>query len=996
MTEPAPPAEVIGNDWPSLAVDPLESWTPRRFVTVVVSYYQAPEALALTLAALEGQTYPPELFEVIVVDDGSDPPLAPIFDTPLSVRVVHQPDLGFGLARARNTGARAAGGEILVFLDCDMLPEAGWLAAHARWHHAASDVISIGFRSHVEVTDLDPVNIRSRPGSLADLFEGRSQNRPEWIEFHMVRTAHLTSDADDLFRVVTGGNFGISRAFFETVGGFDETFTQWGTEDIELGFRAFTRGGLLVPVRDAFCWHQGPGAAPDAEDRANLDFQRAKIAHLIAHHSFRRDRAGRSFTVPQYVVTVGQGSAPAEAIFETVEGVLASTVHDLVVWVEMPADAVTGAGDGPAGAVYGWLRYQFEPDPRVWFGPIGGALDCFPTSSFHVTIPAGITVGPILVRCLRWALSTAASGTARLDDGSEVSITRTWALHRARRTGLALVEVGEVMRLSPTGLGLAFGLRSVLVRLSTRRYFRWFRRFKTWALGAKPVAESKGHRRRPRSSRISILCRMLIQIRRPADLRQVLGWVGRGVRDQIIRRLIRRLPRRLTRGLTRRLVLPPGSPTDYLDISAIGPSVPARPIGSASVPEVPVQLSVPALDPTVVNPIGWTPDFDDTVVALGPPELLPLDVRARTTAALRPPAGSLEGLRRAHHVEDVAAYHDGVIQRATTLVELAAAGVVVHLADTDTDTFPGLRGYLGAELHRLMTASDIEGFDRHRRELVSICMRRAALRDHCLRSRAAQARALAAGIETRASDGGSTTVPVGPAWPPEVSVLLPTRRPASLSAAIDNVARQTYPRLELVLALHGDGFDTDALQSLVAGLDFGVQVVPVVGTLPLGRVLDAAVSASSGALLTKFDDDDVYGAEHVWDLVLAHEYSGAELVAKGAEYVYLAASDQTIHRFGGRGERFSLRPTVAGGAMLIEAQDLAAAGGWQPRPDSVDKALVDDIVRTGGRIYRTHGAGYVLVRHGVDHTWPAEDSYFLDQATLVRPGRNLTLAGIDA
>ena len=116
---------------------------------MVVPYYQAPEALALTLAALEGQTYPRDLFEVVVVDDGSDPPLAPVDDSPLAVRVVHQPDRGFGLARARNTGARAAAGEILAFLDCDMMPEAAWLAAHARWHHAASDVLSIGFRAHV-------------------------------------------------------------------------------------------------------------------------------------------------------------------------------------------------------------------------------------------------------------------------------------------------------------------------------------------------------------------------------------------------------------------------------------------------------------------------------------------------------------------------------------------------------------------------------------------------------------------------------------------------------------------------------------------------------------------------------------------------------------------------------------------------------------------------------------------------------------------------------
>ena len=38
---------------------------------------------------------------------------------------------------------------------------------------------------------------------------------------------------------------------------------------------------------------------------------------------------------------------------------------------------------------------------------------------------------------------------------------------------------------------------------------------------------------------------------------------------------------------------------------------------------------------------------------------------------------------------------------------------------------------------------------------------------------------------------------------------------------------------------------------------------------------------------TKVDDDDRYGPEHIWDLVLARQFSGATVVGKGAEFVYL-------------------------------------------------------------------------------------------------------------
>ena len=158
-----PPARVRGNNWRDLAVAPPDCFEPQLPVSVVISYYEAPEALELTLAALEGQTYPRELFEVVVVDDGSRAPLVPPDGSPLNVRVLHQEDRGFGLARARNTGARAANGDILVFLDCDMLPEAGWLAEHARWHHAANDALTLGFRAHVEVDGIDADAVRTRP-----------------------------------------------------------------------------------------------------------------------------------------------------------------------------------------------------------------------------------------------------------------------------------------------------------------------------------------------------------------------------------------------------------------------------------------------------------------------------------------------------------------------------------------------------------------------------------------------------------------------------------------------------------------------------------------------------------------------------------------------------------------------------------------------------------------------------------------------------------------
>lgn len=350
-------------------------------------------------------------------------------------------------------------------------------------------------------------------------------------------------------------------------------------------------------------------------------------------------------------------------------------------------------------------------------------------------------------------------------------------------------------------------------------------------------------------------------------------------------------------------------------------------------------LSVPAFDPAAVNPIGWKPADAAPVLA------------ADLTTETEPAA------------------------RAGVLAAAAARGSVVHIAYDD----PELRPRLGEDLHSLMTDGDrIRRADAHGREALSIEMRRDALRSHSLRARARQVIAMA-GLE---------------APPPTVSVLLATNRPNRLEAATAAVAAQTYPSVELVLAPHGDGFSDDAVARAVCSEGCDALVVPVAASEPLGAVLNAAASASTGALIAKMDDDDYYSPDHLWDLVLAHEYSGAELVAKGAEYVYMAGQDRTLRMFGRRGERYLGYPGVSGGAMLISRHHLAEAGGWRRIPRHVDTGLAQDVARVGGRIYRTHGRGYLRVRHRDSHTWDVEESHFTGRATDEREGLDLAFAGI--
>ncbi len=210
------------------------------------------------------------------------------------------------------------------------------------------------------------------------------------------------------------------------------------------------------------------------------------------------------------------------------------------------------------------------------------------------------------------------------------------------------------------------------------------------------------------------------------------------------------------------------------------------------------------------------------------------------------------------------------------------------------------------------------------------------------------------------------------AWP-SVSVVLVTHREAFIDHALDQLAKMNYPRLQVVVGLHGVHVDDARFDRLRALHE--VQVHRLSGDLPFGSALQVACERADGQLVTKIDDDDHYGAEHVWDLVLARMYSGAELVGKALDWIHVEGSDVTAFRPEYPAESYAT--FVAGGTLLISKADLLQAGGWRPVPKTVDRALIDSVKRAGGLVYRTHGLGYVYVRHGGAHTATVDDQHFL-------------------
>ncbi len=220
-----------------------------------------------------------------------------------------------------------------------------------------------------------------------------------------------------------------------------------------------------------------------------------------------------------------------------------------------------------------------------------------------------------------------------------------------------------------------------------------------------------------------------------------------------------------------------------------------------------------------------------------------------------------------------------------------------------------------------------------------------------------------------------------PEQAPTVTAVVATRRPQLLDRVTRMLAAQTYPALEVVVVVHGgDPADLPAVE--VPGREVRVVVAPA--EVSLGRALQIGSAAATGELLTKVDDDDYYGPDHVLDLVIAHRLSGATLVGKSTTLVHLEDLDVTVRRVFGTPESFVHR--VAGGTILLSSADLAAVGGWSDVPRAVDSSLIRSVRDAGGRVYRPHDLGYVYVRHrrtegSVEgHTWAADAGHFLVSA----------------
>ncbi len=216
-------------------------------LTVVVPTFNRKRILERTLPSLMEQTVPRREYEVVVVVDGSADGTLEMLrnrrDEP-GLRTVSQKNRG--LAAARNRGAREARGEILLFLDDDMIAAPDLVASHRDEHLAPGERVVFGA-------------LRLAEGPRLSFLKEGVENWGRELEARLSSPGYRFRFDDCHF-----GHASIPRRLLLGAGGFDESFTRFGNEDYDLGWRLIQSGTEMtfspravasqIYEKDLFLW----------------------------------------------------------------------------------------------------------------------------------------------------------------------------------------------------------------------------------------------------------------------------------------------------------------------------------------------------------------------------------------------------------------------------------------------------------------------------------------------------------------------------------------------------------------------------------------------------------------------------------------------------------------------------------------------------------------------------------------------------------------------
>ena len=221
--------------------------------SVIVTTYNWPEALFLTLKSLFSQTTLPD--EVIVADDGSGESTRNLIaslksEAPFALIHSWQEDKGFRAAAARNNAIRKAGSEYLILIDGDMILHPKFVEDHIE--QAESNTFIQG--SRVLLTESRTKEVLLQKAYRFSVVSKGLKNRKNAIHSNIL--SEIFSHKRNTIKGIKTCNFALYKKDAYKVNGFNEAFIGWGREDSEFAVRLMNAGIARKDVKfNAIAYH---------------------------------------------------------------------------------------------------------------------------------------------------------------------------------------------------------------------------------------------------------------------------------------------------------------------------------------------------------------------------------------------------------------------------------------------------------------------------------------------------------------------------------------------------------------------------------------------------------------------------------------------------------------------------------------------------------------------------------------------------------------------
>lgn len=218
-------------------------------ISVIIPTYNRSRVLKDCLGALLKQDLPLKDYEIVVVDDGSRDDTSKVVQSfankSLNIFYVRQENQGQGVAR--NAGIDKAEGEIILLIGDDIIASHDFLSQHLRFHlrYPDENEAVLGFTTwHPKLTLTHFMNWLTNGSSILGKFGG-----------HQFAYEKLKDKEEADYNFFYTSNISLKRSLLEKYP-FDPSFSGYGWEDIELGYRLHKRVGLKIHYNpNAIAYH---------------------------------------------------------------------------------------------------------------------------------------------------------------------------------------------------------------------------------------------------------------------------------------------------------------------------------------------------------------------------------------------------------------------------------------------------------------------------------------------------------------------------------------------------------------------------------------------------------------------------------------------------------------------------------------------------------------------------------------------------------------------